>query len=207
MRNQHILQTLRIVPEEVSSRGEIATKERSSRPHSPVKMLTSLFNQSVSRDNGSLRRKETPSTLFDQIPALNPRANTSKTSLESFGSSSTPLDASPELVHAAADALSRLEETLSSYVLALHARKGNIVGKVLRSRQFADELAVNELYNALLEDPANYEIVAQSPVDVLFSSFEKFIKIAWYDKIGPIISPPTWNAIQSKLDSVHPGDF
>jgi hypothetical protein len=103
--------------------------------------------------------------------------------------------------------LSRLEETLASYVLALHARKGNIVGKVLRSRQFADELAVNELYNELLEDPANYEIVAQSPVDVLFAAFEKFVKVAWYDKIGPIISPATWSAIQSKLDSIYPGDF
>jgi hypothetical protein len=207
LRNQHILQTLRIITEETSSRGETAIKERALRPHSPVKMLTSLFNGSVSRDNGSLRRKDPSTTPFDQIPALNPRANTSKTSLESFGSASTPLEAPSELVHAAADALSRLEETLASYVLALHARKGNIVGKVLRSRQFADELAVNELYNALLEDPTNYEIVAQSPVDVLFAAFEKFVKVAWYDKIGPIISPATWSAIQSKLDSTYPGDF
>ncbi|TLD37908.1 hypothetical protein E2P81_ATG03583 [Venturia nashicola] len=194
MRNQHILQTLRIVTEEACSRGEVAAKERSSRPHSPVKMLTNLFNQQ--------------STLFDEIPPLHHhKANTSKTSLESFGSGSIALDAPPELVHAAADALSKLEETLASYVLGLSHRKGNIVGKVLRSRQFADELAVNELYNALLENPSDVEIMGQSPVDVLFAAFEKFIKIAWFDKIGPIISLATWNAIQSKLDSVQPGDF
>ncbi|QDS73138.1 hypothetical protein FKW77_001676 [Venturia effusa] len=208
LRNQHILQTLRIVIEENSGRGEVATKERASRPHSPVKMLTNLFNQSVSRENGSFRRKYTQSTVFDEIPALHHHnANNSKTSLESFGSGSIALEAPPELVHAAADALSKLEETLASYVLGLHHRKGNIVGKVLRARQFADELAVNELYNALLEDPTNFEIMGQSPVDVLFAAFEKFIKIAWFDKIGPIISPATWSAIQSKLDSVHPGDF
>lgn len=208
LRNQHILQTLRIITEEASSRGDVATKDRASRPHSPVKMLTNLFNQSVSRDNGSLRRKNTNSTLFDEIPPLHHhKANTSKSSLESFGSGSVALDAPTELVHAAANALSRLEETLASYVLGLQHRKGNIVGKVLRSRQFADELAVNELYNALLEDPSNFEIMGQSPVDVLFAAFEKFIKIAWFDKIGPIISPATWSAIQSKLDSVHPGDF
>lgn len=208
VRNQHILQTLRIVTEEACSRGEAANKERASRPHSPVKMLTNLFNQSVSRDNGSLRRKNLQSALFDEIPPLHHhKANTSKTSLESFGSDSVALDAPPELVHAAADALSKLEETLASYVLGLSHRKGNIVGKVLRSRYFADELAINELYNALLEDPSNVEIMGQSPVDVLFAAFEKFIKIAWFDKIGPIISLATWNAIQSKLDSVHPGDF
>ncbi|KAE9986042.1 hypothetical protein EG328_006593 [Venturia inaequalis] len=208
LRNQHILQTLRIITEDACSRDEVATKERASRPHSPVKMLTNLFNQSVSRDNGSLRRKNTVSTLFDDIPPLHHhKANASKTSLESFGSGSIALDAPTELVHAAADALSKLEETLASYVLGLCHRKGNIVGKVLRSRQFADELAVNELYNALLEDPSNVEIMGQSPVDVLFAAFEKFIKIAWFDKIGPIISLATWNAIQSQLDSENPGDF
>ncbi len=42
-----------------------------------------------------------------------------------------------------------LEETFATYMLALRSRRGNVVGKILRSRAFAGELAVNELYNVL----------------------------------------------------------
>ena len=45
--------------------------------------------------------------------------------------------------------LPQLEATLSTYIVALHSRNGNIVGKVLRGRSGADELRVNELYNTL----------------------------------------------------------
>ena len=45
--------------------------------------------------------------------------------------------------------LSHLEATLNTYIVALHSRNGNIVGKVLRGRSGADELRINELYNTL----------------------------------------------------------
>jgi hypothetical protein len=38
--------------------------------------------------------------------------------------------------------IKKLEETLSTYMLALQARKGNIVGRSLKMRASADELAV-----------------------------------------------------------------
>lgn len=47
------------------------------------------------------------------------------------------------------DPLRLLEETFSTYMLALRSRSGNVVGKLLRGRAWADELAVNELYNIL----------------------------------------------------------
>ena len=49
------------------------------------------------------------------------------------------------------DPLKLLEETFSTYMLALRSRSGNVVGKLLRGRARADELAVNELYNILRE--------------------------------------------------------
>ncbi|KAF2423632.1 hypothetical protein EJ08DRAFT_639782 [Tothia fuscella] len=196
LRNQHILQSMRILTEESH---EHTVKERASRPHSPVKMLSNLFGGSVSRDHGSLRKHTAP------IPQMYPTPASRPTSED--GPAKAQPNSPTQVVHTAADALIRLEETLASYILALDARKGNIVGRILRGRASADELMVNELYNALLEDPANYEIVAQSPIDVLFSAFEKFVKVAWYEKIGPIISRSTWNAIQSKMDTTYPGDF
>jgi hypothetical protein len=201
LRNQHILQSLRITTEESH---ENVVKERTNRPHSPVKMLTSLFGGAVSRDHGSLRKQHVSAAALTDIPQLHPPQPSRRISDEATNRAPSPA----QLSYMAADVLTKLEETLASYILALQARKGNIVGKILRSRvSSADEVEVNRLYNALQEDPANYEIVAQAPIDVLFSAYEKFVKVAWYDKFGPIISRSTWDAILSKLDGMYPGDF
>jgi hypothetical protein len=201
-RNQSILQSLTIT---LDDSHEAVTKERISRAPSPVKLLSSIFGASIRSDTGSLRKHNfsRSETGLGEIPQLKPTQSTRRPSRDLPSKPSTPT----ELISAAADALAKLEETLSSYILALQARKGNIVGRVLRLRNAADELAVNELYNALLEDPTNYEVVAQASVDVLFCAFEKFVKIAWQDKIGPIISPGLWKQIQQRLDSAYPSDF
>ena len=47
------------------------------------------------------------------------------------------------------DTLTLLQDTLATYLVSLHARSGNVVGRVLRGRAGADELVVNELYNIL----------------------------------------------------------
>jgi hypothetical protein len=201
LRNQHILQSVRIITEESH---ENVVKERTNRPHSPVKMLTNLFGGAVSRDHGSLRKQHTSSPALTDIPQLHPTQPSRRRSDEASNRATSPA----QLSYMAADDLTKLEETLASYILALQALKGNIVGKILRSRAIsADEVEVNHLYNAVQEDPANYEIVAQAPIDVLFSAYEKFVKVAWFDKFGPIIPPSTWDAILSKLDGMYPGDF
>ncbi|KAF2645382.1 hypothetical protein P280DRAFT_389241 [Massarina eburnea CBS 473.64] len=105
------------------------------------------------------------------------------------------------------DPLAKLEDTLVTFVLALHARKGNIVGRSIRARVVADELSVNEVYNSLLENPTSLDLAAQSSVDVLFASFEKFLKVAWREKMGPVLAHATLVSLQMKSDSMYPGEF
>ncbi|KAF2083928.1 hypothetical protein K490DRAFT_50424 [Saccharata proteae CBS 121410] len=107
------------------------------------------------------------------------------------------------------DPCAKLNDALASYCLALHARKGNIVGRVIRNRASADETAVNELYNSLLEEPNNHELAAHASVDVLFSAFEKFVKVAWQNELGPVMPINILNKIQRQVesDSAYPGDF
>jgi len=101
----------------------------------------------------------------------------------------------------------RLEETLSAYLLALQARKGNIVGRNIRMRALADELAVNELYNSLMEDPNMMVYAAQAPVDVLFSAFEKFLNVAWKEQLGPVMPYNVIQSIQLQAETLFPADF
>ncbi|KAK5107382.1 hypothetical protein LTR62_001325 [Meristemomyces frigidus] len=101
----------------------------------------------------------------------------------------------------------RLEDTLSAYILALQARKGNIVGRSLKMRATADELTVSELYNSLLEDPNLMVLAAQAPVDVLFAAFEKFVNVAWKEQMGPLVPYAVIQDIQTKAETLFPSDF
>lgn len=184
--------------------------DRVFRPASPVKLLSNLFG-------GSLKDKEPPSpkkssrstpVLMDAarfMPPPLPRPESRENDITRPSSSKGTI--AVNLSYSAMDSLAKLEDTFANYILALHARKGNVVGKSVRGRASADELAVNELYNALLEDPDNHQIAAQSQVDVLFAAFEKFLNIAWRAKMGPVISPTTLSSIQAKSDNAYPGDF
>jgi len=197
LRNQHILQSLRIITD---YNMETVSHGRSSRPHSPVKILKNLFEGGVSKENTSFRKPLGSSASID-FPQLLPTPQSRPSSND--GPSKGVIGVSS--AHDAIEGLTRHEETMLSYILAMHARKGNIVGKVLRARQSADELAVNDLYNSLLEDPSKHQLAAEVPVDVLFAAFEKFVKIAWHDKMGPIISRQAYKNIQLKMDAA--GDF
>ncbi|KAF2671817.1 hypothetical protein BT63DRAFT_411163 [Microthyrium microscopicum] len=198
-RNQHLLQSLKIV----TSNQTEGPKENRSRPHSPVKMLTSLFGGGLQKEN-SFRKTHSQTLSLSDIPQL------SRPVTPRQKSDDVPMK-NPETTHQftqlASNVIERLEDTLSSYILAILARKGNIVGKSLRMRANADELEVNDLYNALLNNSANYELSAQCSVDVLFCSFEKFIKHAWQERMGPIIPVQTWNDVQAKLQGPNPADF
>jgi hypothetical protein len=232
LRNQQILKSLDIL---VTEHGQEKSSTKQSRPHSPVKMLSNLFGSSHSRDSShpSLRLKKTNSVLSDipkmmppqskppsrdGKPSSRPGSQDSKPpSRDGFSSQGTPrtplenvLGKSTLNVNgngSASEEVMKIEETLASFILALHARKGNVLGKVLQARVYADEAATNELYNTLLEDPQHVQTAAVAPVDVLFSAFEKFLKVAWKDKVGPVISLDTLTAIQSKSDSVSQPEF
>lgn len=38
-----------------------------------------------------------------------------------------------------------------------------------------------------VQDPSKIQAAAAVPVDILFASFEKFLKIAWSEHMGPIL--------------------
>jgi len=200
-RNHQILKSLKLQLEDAGD-----GQDGKTRPHSPVKMLSSFFGASVSREGGSRKLQRNPTSLGEvprMTPPLQPTSRdgessrpTSSNKTTGFNASSTP-----------SDPLIRLEETLATLILALHARKGNIVGRSVRARVVADELLVNELYNSMLENPGNVDVAAQSSVDVLFAAFEKFLNIAWKEKMGPVLSHATLVSLQMKSDSMYPGEF
>ncbi|KAF2102949.1 hypothetical protein NA57DRAFT_52490 [Rhizodiscina lignyota] len=204
-RNQQILQSLNVVVETNDVEMSSSTKD-SFRAPSPVKLLSNLFGGSVP---SSPTKHSRGALSLGNVPTMLP-ASTSSTSLPDtdmqpvLRSPTRPksiFDLSGAASLAVPDSTSNLEQTLSSYVLALHARKGNIVGRVLRARAHsADEAAVNELYNTLLEDPASHHAAAQAPVDVLFAAFEKFVKVAWTLEYGYILDPATLTAVQIGQD-------
>jgi hypothetical protein len=103
--------------------------------------------------------------------------------------------------------LVRLEETFTGYIAALQARKGNIIGKLLRSRGAADELAINAIYNTFIENPFNQQAASEVSFDVLFVAFEKYLRMAWKDQMGQVISLTTLDALLDKALKMFPGDF
>ncbi|KAF2279018.1 uncharacterized protein EI97DRAFT_431236 [Westerdykella ornata] len=205
-RNQQILKSLVLRVDEADDGHDGKTRSAS-----PVKMLSSLFGGSVSREGGSRRLQRNPASLSDitrHVPPLPPApARTHSRDGEHSRPTSSSKTVSFNANSLLSDPLVKLEETMSTFILALHARKGNIVGRSVRARNVADEAAVNEVYNALLENPANLEVAAQASVDVLFASFEKFIKVAWREKMGPVISLTNLTSLQQKSDSMYPGEF
>lgn len=103
--------------------------------------------------------------------------------------------------------LTLLEDTFKAYIFALRLRSGNVVGKVLHNRATADELSINELYNKFLEDPSRVQTAADSSVGVLFAAFEKFLRVAWRERMGPLIGPLALQSLQSSLDAGRPAVF
>lgn len=183
------------------------------RPRSPVKMLSSFLSASTGPGSHPpvLLKKDLPALQSPRmlppqnIPNLKPPSRESRPSSrdQATPKSQGAMRSTESLI----GPTNKLEETLSAYVLALQARKGNIVGRNLKMRALADELLVNDLYNSLLEDPNMMVIAAQAPVDVLFAAFEKFLNVAWKEQIGAVVPYEIMEAIQSQAESLFPRDF
>jgi hypothetical protein len=103
--------------------------------------------------------------------------------------------------------LKRLEQTFTGYIAALQSRKGNVIGKALRNRAVADELSVNAVYNSFIESPFDMRAASEVGVDVLFVAFEKYLRMAWRDQMGQVMSLPTLDALQERALKLYPGDF
>lgn len=188
---------------------EPAPRERVRRPKSPVKLLSSFLSSTGPGSHPVLFKKDLP-TL--PSPAKSRMLPPSKP--PSRGSRPTSKDEPPQQPLSSRSSMDvlggvhkKLEDTLSTYMLALQARKGNIVGRSLKMRAAADELVVNELYNSVLEDPNMMVYAAQATVDVLFAAFEKFLNIAWKEQLGQILPLIVLQEIQSKAETLFPAHF
>lgn len=215
LRNQQIIDDLNLQFQQVDvfdSAVPVAMQDHSHRPRSPVKLLSSLLD---SRHQHAGSKKQLPPVTLTDPPQMrpahyapNPPSRDSSRPVSRDDLNQRPATA-PETGDAppVVSSTKRLEETMSAYLLALQARKGNIVGKIVQARSRANELSVNELYNSLLEDPNMMVVAAQSSIDVLFAAFEKFLKVAWKEQCGPIISLFALRSIQAKAESLFPVDF
>ncbi|KAM0717342.1 hypothetical protein Q7P37_007194 [Cladosporium fusiforme] len=216
-RNADILRSieLEVLADQTQEARPVPTRGDSHRhrPRSPVKMLSSFL--SASTGPGALPpnhiRKDMPHLPAPRLqPSLQPSAPKppSRESRPSSKDQPTPKSqASMRSTESLIAPVKKLEETLSAYLLALQARKGNIVGRNLKMRATADELMVNDLYNSLLEDPNMMVIAAQASVDVLFSAFEQFLNVAWKEQVGAVVPYDTMLTIQSKAETLFPADF
>lgn len=184
---------------------------RTLRPLSPVKMISSLLG------GVSTNQPSSPSKAIGNVPNLKDIASmrppvfskpepgtTHMLEDRNFSSKMTLVAKGVQDVN---NPLALMEDTFAAYVVALRSRSGNVVAKVLRGRATADELIVNELYNILLEDPSRIQAAAEVSVDVLFAAFEKFLKRAWREHMGPLLATDLLIFMQSKFDSGRPHEF
>ncbi|KAI9646829.1 hypothetical protein NHQ30_004828 [Ciborinia camelliae] len=195
-------------------------KSKSYRPHSPVKMLSSLLNSgfgsSASPSPTNINSLASPGKfsrpmIMGKIPSLeSPQivrtgSNRSLHSIQDLdgkgGVRATFEETRP------INPLVRLEETFTGYIAALQSRKGNVVGKNLRNRGAADELAVNALYNTFIENPFDTRAASETSFDVIFVAFEKFLRLAWREQMGSVMSLESLDALQERCVKLFPGDF
>ena len=123
---------------------------RRFRPVSPVKALSNFLGSSK-----DLAGPAKPSTgpLSDDMPIMLPPTKMPspprhlQKHTEDLGYNNVTLISADQ--QDSKDSLAHLEATFNAYIVALRARSGNVVGKILRGRAGADELLVNELYNIL----------------------------------------------------------
>ncbi|CAK3930818.1 related to Rho guanyl nucleotide exchange factor [Lecanosticta acicola] len=216
-RNLEILQSigLQVAPKEGDDGiPQLNARERLHRPKSPKKLLSSFLSSVgpgaeppnvLRKESRELMAFSTQSSL-SRLPTTAPGKPSSRESRpDSVDAASTSFSSVSSEPLAAP--IKKLEETFAAYILALQARKGNIVGKNLKMRLTADEALVNEVYNGLIEDPNMMVLAAQAPLDVLFASFEKFLNEAWKDNIGQILPLNVLQDISLKAESLFPRDF
>ncbi|KAI0460128.1 hypothetical protein F5B21DRAFT_132805 [Xylaria acuta] len=195
----------------VSNRTE---KTRSFLASSPVKYLSSFLSGSNSSDATSVSKfqrtltGESSSLSSTFLPGQVSRSNSTRDAASLYGSVKSrdgvragPDDDRPE------NPIFRLEQTFTGYMASLLERKGSFVGRTLLNRSGVDELSVNDLYNKLIENPFEIETAPDITADVVFVAFEKFVRIAWRNQMGPIITTKALDALQERASKRLPGDF
>ncbi|KAI1401197.1 hypothetical protein F4819DRAFT_459123 [Hypoxylon fuscum] len=195
----------------VSNRAE---KTRSLLATSPVKYLSSFLSGNMSSDTIGSPKHHHQRSLTSEGPILTPgqlsRSNSSRDANSLYGSTKSRDGIRMGTVdddHRPENPLVRLEQTFTGYMASLQARKGSIIGRTLLNRSAVDELSVNDLYNKLIESPFDIEASADLTPDVVFVAFEKFVRIAWREQMGAIMTPKALDALQQRASKRLPGDF
>lgn len=197
-------EVLRALPMPETKHG---SESRSLRPLSPIKLVSNLFG-GPNNLAGTPSKWRNQASEIREIPPIPPPKPSNPATNNQSGPS---LGDQVTLIEARGDSIPNLFESLeltyNAYVMALHSRSGNVVGRILRNRAAADELEVNELYNILIQNPSNVKAAAEVSVDVLFAAFEKFLAKAWQDRMGPLLTPDALTTMTSGLDSGRPTFF
>ncbi|KAI0175841.1 hypothetical protein GGR52DRAFT_332170 [Hypoxylon sp. FL1284] len=195
----------------VSNRTE---KTRSFLASSPVKYLSSFLSGNASTDVLSSPKHQHQRSLTGEAPTLLPgqlsRSNSSREVNSLYGSAKSRDDIRINAVsddNRPENPLTRLEQTFTGYMASLQARKGSFIGRTLLNRSAVDELSVNDLYNKLIESPFDIDESSDITPDVIFVAFEKFVRIAWREQMGAIITPKALDALQERASKRLPGDF
>ncbi|KAK8090788.1 Rho guanine nucleotide exchange factor gef2 [Apiospora phragmitis] len=184
-------------------------KTRSFLASSPVKMLTSFLGGGNSTENLNSPKHQPRTPVTPLYPPPLSRSNSSAKDAGSLYGSARSRDN----IKLGADddrpenPLVRLEQTFTGYMASLHSRKGNFIGRLILNRGAVDELSVNDLYNKLIESPFDIDTSSDLTTDVVFVAFEKFVKIAWREQMGPIMSMKALDALQARAAKRLPGDF
>ncbi|ROW05841.1 hypothetical protein VMCG_05316 [Cytospora schulzeri] len=188
-----------------------AEKTRSFLSSSPVKMLSSFLTGSASDVTSQSSPKQQRGMLSP--PPVITRAGSWKESKESLVDSIRSRGSRDTVGMAGDDdrlenPLVRLEQTFTGYVACLQSRKGHFVGRLVLNRSAAaDELTVNDLYNRLIESPFDLEASSEVSSETVFVTFEKFVRIAWREQMGPVMSPRHLDLLLERASRRVPGEF
>lgn len=216
--NQNNVANPRLVPALVSYYTKIARnlafntraeKTRSFLSTSPVKMLSSFLGGSTPDiTSQSPKQKGGGGGMLSPPPLI--QAAASKESLVESIRSRHSRDNFPigqEGDERPDNPLVRLEHTFTGYVACLQSRKGYFIGRLMLNRSNVDELAVNDLYNRLMESPYDLEASADVSSETMFVAFEKFVRIAWQEQMGPVMSTKHLDLLLQRASRKVPGEF
>ncbi|KAI2467166.1 RhoGEF domain-containing protein [Annulohypoxylon bovei var. microspora] len=187
-----------------------AEKTKSFLATSPVKYLSSFLGGNGASDATTTSKHQRSLTAESPgLPGQLSRSNSSRDAVSLYGSAKSRdgiriggmEDDRPE------NPLVRLEQTFTGYMASLQTRKGCFIGRTLLNRSTVDELSVNDLYNKLNESPFDIEASSDLTPDVIFVAFEKFVRIAWKEQMGPIMTSKALDALQERASKRLPGDF
>lgn len=189
-----------------------AEKTRSFLSTSPVKMLSNFLGGSTPDVTSQSPPKGHRNVLLSPPPLISRQsAAASRESLVDSIKSRHSRDnypiGGPEGEERPDNPLVRLEHTFTGYVACLQSRKGYFIGRLLLNRSNVDELAVNDLYNRLMESPYDLEASSEVTAETMFVAFEKFVRMAWLEQMGPVMSTKHLDLLLQRASRKVPGEF